>query len=45
MIKKQSNNKKPVVSELKKSLLSAKKSFIMVGLFSMFINILSQIGI
>lgn len=40
MIKKQSNNKKPVVSELKKSLLSAKKSFIMVGLFSMFINIL-----
>ncbi|MDX9815046.1 MAG: type I secretion system permease/ATPase [Sulfurimonadaceae bacterium] len=40
MIKKQSNNKKPVVSELKKSILSAKKSFIMVGLFSMFINIL-----
>ena len=40
MIKKQSNNKKQVVSELKKSLLSAKKSFIMVGLFSMFINIL-----
>ena len=40
MSKKQSNNKKPVVSELKKSLLSAKKSFIMVGLFSMFINIL-----
>ena len=40
MIKKQSNNKKPVVSELKKSLLSAKKSFIMVGLSSRFINIL-----
>ena len=40
MIKKSLNNNKTKVSELKKSILSSKKSFIIVGLFSMFINIL-----